>query len=402
MHVPDGFIDAPVSVATGAVAAAAVAVSLRGARREFDGGADTGGFGAERTAPLAGLVAAFIFAVQMLNFPVAAGTSGHLLGGALAAILVGPYTGVLCVSVVLLMQGVLFADGGLTALGVNITVMAVVTTVVAYGIFRALVKALPRNRRTVTVASFTAALVSVPAAAAAFTGLFAIGGTTDVSTGKVLTAMVGVHTLIGIGEGLITALTVGAVIAVRPDLVYGARGLSRPLELRTTTVAAPARPRPAGAGDAAPEAAPAGAAEPSGARDASGPDPAPGAAPLAPEPAAAGRRSTRGLWLGGLAATLVCAGVVSFYASADPDGLEKVAHDKGFDAKAEEHAAKDSPLADYGVEDITNARVSGGLAGVIGVGATLAVGSGVFFVVRRRRSAEAGPASLPDRGTGAA
>ena len=96
------------------VAAAGVAVSLRGARRELD----------DRTAPLAGLVAAFIFAVQMLNFPVAAGTSGHLLGGALAAILVGPYTGVLCVSVVLLMQGLLFADGGLTALGVNITDMA--------------------------------------------------------------------------------------------------------------------------------------------------------------------------------------------------------------------------------------------------------------------------------------
>src|SRR5438093_2641233 len=114
VHVPDGFINAPVSAATGVVAAGAIAVSLRGARRELD----------ERTAPLAGLVAAFIFAVQMLNFPVAAGTSGHLLGGALAAILVGPFTGVLCVSVVLLMQGILFADGGLTALGVNITDMA--------------------------------------------------------------------------------------------------------------------------------------------------------------------------------------------------------------------------------------------------------------------------------------
>lgn len=156
MHVPDGFINAPVSVATGVVAAAAVAVSLRGARRELD----------ERTAPLAGLVAAFIFAVQMLNFPVAAGTSGHLLGGALAAILVGPFTGVLCVSVVLLMQGILFADGGLTALGVNITVMAVVTTVVAYTVFRGLVKLLPKKRRSITVSAFVAAVLSVPAAAA--------------------------------------------------------------------------------------------------------------------------------------------------------------------------------------------------------------------------------------------
>ncbi|MEE6271246.1 energy-coupling factor ABC transporter permease, partial [Streptomyces diastatochromogenes] len=237
MHVPDGFINAPVSAAAGVVAAAAVAVSLRGARRELAGGGTGGGTGADRTAPLAGLVAAFIFAVQMLNFPVAAGTSGHLLGGALAAILVGPYTGVLCVSVVLLMQGVLFADGGLTALGINISDMALTTTVVAYGVFRLLVKVLPRSRRSITVASFAAALLSVPAAAVCFTALYALGGTTDVPIGKVFTAMVGVHVLIGIGEAVITALTVGAVIAVRPDLVYGARDLARPLQLRTSPLA---------------------------------------------------------------------------------------------------------------------------------------------------------------------
>ncbi|MGW8396852.1 energy-coupling factor ABC transporter permease [Streptomyces lydicus] len=356
MHVPDGFINAPVSVATGALAAAAVAVSLRGARRELAGTGQGGGTGAERTAPLAGLVAAFIFAVQMLNFPVAAGTSGHLLGGALAAILVGPYTGVLCVSVVLLMQGVLFADGGLTALGVNITDMALVTTVVAYGLFRVLVKVLPRSRRSITVASFVSALVSVPAAAVAFTALYALGGTADVPIGKVFTAMVGVHVLIGIGEAAITALTVGAVIAVRPDLVHGARGLTAPLELRTSPLTG---------------AAPAAAAT----------TPAPAVAAAAP------RRSVRRVWLAGLAAALVCAGGISYYASASPDGLEKVAHDQGIDAKARDHATKDSPLADYSVKDITDPRLSGGLAGVIGVGATLAVGTGVFVVLRRRRNA---------------
>lgn len=162
MHVPDGMINLPVSAAAGVVAAGAVAVSLRGARRELGSGPLAEGHGAERTAPLAGLVAAFIFAVQMLNFPVAAGTSGHLLGGALAAILVGPYTGVLCIAVVLLMQGILFADGGLTALGVNITVMGVVTVIVSYGIFRGLLRVLPRKRRSVTVSAFVAALVSVP------------------------------------------------------------------------------------------------------------------------------------------------------------------------------------------------------------------------------------------------
>ncbi|MEV7521678.1 energy-coupling factor ABC transporter permease [Streptomyces sp. NPDC091371] len=344
MHVPDGFINAPVSVAAGVTAAAAVAVSLRGARRELD----------ERTAPLAGLVAAFIFAVQMLNFPVAAGTSGHLLGGALAAILVGPYTGVLCVSVVLLMQGILFADGGLTALGVNITVMGVVTVVVAYAVFRGLLKVLPPTRRSVTVAAFAGALLSVPGAAAAFTALYAIGGTTDVAIGKVFTAMVGVHTLIGIGEAAITAATVGAVIAVRPDLVHGARGLTAPLKLRVggELVDAPA---------------------------------------AAVAPAAA--RSTVKVWVTGLVTALVLAGFVSFYASASPDGLERVAADQGIDAKVEDHAAKDSPLADYAVKDVTDARLSGGLAGALGVGATVAVGTGIFWVVRRRRAVE--PSAAP-------
>lgn len=385
MHVPDGFINAPVSAATGVVAAAAVAVSLRGARRELAGAGAGGVAGAERTAPLAGLVAAFIFAVQMLNFPVAAGTSGHLLGGALAAILVGPYTGVLCVSVVLLMQGVLFADGGLTALGVNITDMAIVTTVVAYALFRGLVKVLPRRRRSVTVASFVAALVSVPAAAVAFTAIYALGGTAEVPIGKVFTAMVGVHVLIGIGEAAITALTVGAVIAVRPDLVYGARGLTKPLELRTSPLAAPDDESGSPADEPSRPAAPAPASAVSAPAGASAVSAAP-------------RRSARRVWLAGLAAALVCAGGISYYASASPDGLEKVAHDQGIDAKARDHAAKDSPLADYSVQDITDPRLAGGLAGVIGVGATLAVGTGVFVVLRRRRNAGSG--EQPDAGSG--
>jgi len=276
---------------------------------------------------------------------------------------------------VLLMQGVLFADGGLTALGVNITDMAIVTTVVAYGLFRGLVKVLPRRRRSVTVASFVAALLSVPAAAVAFTALYALGGTADVPIGKVFTAMVGVHLLIGIGEAAITALTVGAVIAVRPDLVYGARGLTKPLELRTSPLAGPA----------------------DGAAPAAEPSPVPASPVPAPVPAPA-RRSVRRVWLAGLAAALVCAGGVSYYASADPDGLEKVAHDHGIDRKAEDHAAKDSPLADYSVKDITDPRLSGGLAGVIGVGATLAVGTGVFVVLRRRRSAAT--AERSDAGAG--
>ena len=125
MHVPDGFLDAPTSLATGAVAVVGVAAALRGARRELD----------DRTAPVAGLVATFVFAGQMMNFPVGAGTSGHLLGGALAAVLAGPWTAVLCVSVVLLVQALFMADGGITALGTNITLMALVGVGVGWLVF---------------------------------------------------------------------------------------------------------------------------------------------------------------------------------------------------------------------------------------------------------------------------
>lgn len=272
MHVPDGFIDAPVSVAAGVLAAGAVAVSLRGARRELD----------ERTAPLAGLVAAFIFAVQMLNFPVAAGTSGHLMGGALAAILVGPYTAVLCLSVVLLMQGIFFADGGLTALGVNITVMGVVTVVVAYGLFRLLTGLLPRTRRSATASAFVAALVSVPASAAVFTLLYWIGGTTDIPIGKVFTAMVGVHVLIGIGEAVITALTVGAVLAVRPDLVHGVQGLAAPSSSGSTANWSTPRPRRANPSPPPPPGPPAGSGSPAWSRPSSWPGSSPSTPPPTP------------------------------------------------------------------------------------------------------------------------
>lgn len=230
MHVPDGFLDAPTSLATGAVAVAGVGLALRGARRELD----------ERTAPLAGLVAAFVFATQMINFPVGAGTSGHLLGGALAAALVGPWTGVLVMSVVLLVQALLFADGGLTALGTNITLMGIVGVAVGWGVIVLVRALLPRRPSAVVPAAALGAVLSVPAAAAVFTGLFAVGGVADVPLGAVLTAMLGWHTLIGVGEAVITALVLSSVIATRPDLVYAARPLlaARQLEIRTPEVAA--------------------------------------------------------------------------------------------------------------------------------------------------------------------
>lgn len=213
MHVPDGFLNVPTSLATGAVAVAGVALALRGSRRELD----------DRTAPLAGLVATFIFATQMLNFPVAAGTSGHLLGGALAAVLVGPWTGTLCLAVVLGVQALLFADGGLTALGTNITLMGLVGVWAGYGGFRLALALLPRRVRLVPAAAAIGALVSVPTAALGFVGLFALGGQVPVPLATLAAAMGSVHVLIGIGEAVITFLVVASITAVRPDLVHGAR-----------------------------------------------------------------------------------------------------------------------------------------------------------------------------------
>jgi cobalt/nickel transport system permease protein len=215
VHVPDGFLSAGVSVATGAVSAAGIGYSLKRAKETLS----------DRLAPMAGLVAAFVFAAQMLNFPVAAGTSGHLLGGALACIMVGPWAGAVAVAIVLVVQALLFADGGLTALGTNVLLISIVPGWSGLAIFVGLRKLLPANRGSVVGASFVAGLLSVTIAALAFVFLYAVGGAGDAPIGTVLAAMLGVHVLIGIGEALITALTVGAVVAVRPDLVYGAQDL---------------------------------------------------------------------------------------------------------------------------------------------------------------------------------
>ena len=223
MHVPDGFFNAATSVGAGVVSAGTIAVGLRKAAAQLT----------ERLVPMAGLVAAFVFALQMLNFPVASGTSGHLLGGALAAVLVGPWIGVLCIAVVLLVQGLMFADGGLTAYGLNVLLIGIVPTFAGWWVFRAFRSVLPATKRSVVAASGVAAFVSVPVAAAVFAVLFAVGGSVDISFGAVLTAMVGVHTLVGIGEAVITAAVVSAVVSTRPDLVYGAQDLvPAPLERR--------------------------------------------------------------------------------------------------------------------------------------------------------------------------
>ena len=222
MHIPDGFIDLPTSATVGAIAAAGIALSLSGARKSLD----------EKSAPLAGLTATFIFAVQMLNFPVAAGTSGHLLGGALAAVLVGPYAATLALSVVLLMQAFLFADGGLSALGLNIFNMSLLGVWVGYGTFLLCRKVLKKTKASVVLAAALAAFLSVPAAAIGFVIQYAIGGNSTYSVTTVLTAMVSTHVLIGIGEAVITGMAISAVLASRPDLVYGWKPTTSNLEIR--------------------------------------------------------------------------------------------------------------------------------------------------------------------------
>jgi cobalt/nickel transport system permease protein len=222
VHIPDGFIDLKTSAAFAAIGAAGVGVSLKGAQRQLS----------DKSAPLAGLTAVFVFAVQMLNFPVAAGTSGHLLGGVLAAVLVGPYAASLVITVVLIIQAFLFADGGLTALGLSIFNMSLVGVWVGYGIFLLVMKFLPMKKPSVAMASAIGALISVPAAAVGFVLQYAVGATATYETSAVLTAMVGTHILIGIGEAVITFLTISAVLASRSDLVFGYKGNVQELEIR--------------------------------------------------------------------------------------------------------------------------------------------------------------------------
>jgi len=207
VHIPDGFMNAPLSLAGGVVAAGLIAVSVKKAADTLD----------DRQVPLAGLVAAFIFAMQMLNFPVAGGTSGHFLGAGLAAILLGPWMACLVMSVVLVTQSFVFADGGITALGANILNMGVVGALLVGGLMLVAQRALPHKRGAFLAVAGVGAWLAVVAGAVACSFELAISGT--VPLGTVLPAMLGVHVLIGIGEAVITVAAVSAVLSTRPDVV---------------------------------------------------------------------------------------------------------------------------------------------------------------------------------------
>jgi cobalt/nickel transport system permease protein len=208
LHIPDGFLTNGVALVAWIPAIAVVAYALRVAGRQLD----------DERVPLLGVLAAFIFAVQMFNFPVAGGTSGHLMGAALAAVLLGPWLACLVMVVVLAGQAFVFADGGITALGANIIVMGILGALLAGLVFGWAQRAVPMTRPVFLglVAAVSWGGVMLGAAATAI--LLGISGTVPLGTS--LVAMLGVHALIGIGEAVITVAAVSAVLASRPDLLF--------------------------------------------------------------------------------------------------------------------------------------------------------------------------------------
>jgi cobalt/nickel transport system permease protein len=291
MHIPDGFIDGKTAAVTGALSAAGVALALRRIKRELPA----------RRVPLLGLAAAFLFAAQMVNFPVAGGTSGHLVGGVLVAALLGPSAAVVVVTAVLIVQCFLFADGGIMALGANIFNMGIVDGVGGYMIYRLVSAALPGTRGRVTAVAFAGWCATVLAAISC-AGQLAWAGTVPWSAA--FPAMAGVHMLIGIGEGLISALVYVAIERTRPELIPENN--------------LPAQPR------------------------------------------------RRGELVGyGLLATLGIAVFVTPFACSWPDGLEAVAAKLGFGHKIMEPPLP-APAANYRVLGIHSAVGATALAGVIG------------------------------------
>lgn len=320
MHAPDGFLNAGTALATGALSVGTVAGALRHSSAALS----------DKQIPLAGLSAAFLFAAQMVNFPVVAGTTGHLIGGALAAILLGPGVGVLVVSIVVVIQALAFADGGITALGYNVLNLAIVPAYGGYGAFLLFRKVMPTSATGVVSATGLAAGTSVVLASMAFSIEWLFGATAPIGFDTVFGAMVSVHLLIGIGEAAISAMVVLAVLRTRPDMVYGARGMH--LSQLTDT----------------------------------------------------GRMSVRAFLVAGLIVTVFTAAIVSQFSASEPDGLEAVAGRLGIDAT---EPARSPLFADYAVESIRNEAVSLAVAGLAGVVISLAVATGIAHSLRHARAA---------------
>jgi cobalt/nickel transport system permease protein len=211
LHIPDGFLSLPISLVTGLFAIGLIALCLNRVQSEYQ----------ERTVPVMGVCAAFIFAAQMINFPIPGGTSGHLLGGALAGVLLGPWAGSLVLAVVFIVQAVLFQDGGITVLGANIFNMGLVGTFGGYYLYQAIRKALGWNSwGGIGAGTAIAAWTSVVVASIICAIELGLSGTVPLNVA--LVAMVSWHLLIGIGEAVITTIAVSFIYRTRPDLIYKA------------------------------------------------------------------------------------------------------------------------------------------------------------------------------------
>jgi cobalt/nickel transport system permease protein len=207
MHIPDGFINTPVAVAGIAVAAGSVAYAVKATNKKLG----------EKQVPMMGVLAAFIFAAQMLNFPIAGGTSGHFVGAALAAIILGPWSAVLIMSCVLIVQCLIFQDGGLLALGVNILNMGVIAVFVSYFTYKGIFGAMRGSKMGRLVAAGVGGWISVVISALACAAELAISGT--VPWQVAVPSMGIVHMAIGVGEGLITVAVVALIMGTRADLL---------------------------------------------------------------------------------------------------------------------------------------------------------------------------------------
>ena len=298
LHIPDGFLSIAVSVVCWVITVATLGLAISKTNRSLG----------ERQIPLMGVMAAFIFAAQMINYPVLGGTSGHLLGGALAAVTLGPWAGMLVMTSVIVVQGLLFQDGGILAMGANIMNMGLLTTVVGYGLYRMV---LGKKRATQLAVAGIAAWFSVMAGALATSLQLWLSGTSDLRL--VIPAMLSVHAVIGLGEALVTVAALGFILRTRPDLV----------------------------GEGSESA-----------------------------------KGSRGwVWAGGLLTLAVL--LLSPFASADPDGLERVAADLGFINVGQ--SAPFSIIPDYAIPLLGETAFSTILAGVIGI---LVVGAIIMLIGR--------------------
>lgn len=330
LHAPDGFFSLPISAAGYALAAAAIGFAIYRANRSLN----------ERIVPMMGVMAAFIFAAQMLNFPVAGGTSGHLIGGALAAIILGPWAAILVMTAVVGLQALLFQDGGLLVMGVNLLNMSIVSVLAGYGTYWLSQRLGGGGSASLMAGGFAAAWVSVVASSATTAVALSLSGTSPLAVA--LPAILGFHMLIGIGEGLITVFALSFIRQARPQLL-GIRP-NAPAETAATAAA-------------------------SANADADGR----GRAPL---------RGAR-IWAAGYVIAIALVMLAPF-ASASPDGLERVAEDSGFMSAAV--SAPYSIIGDYQLPGVQNEAVATALAGVVGVTVVYLLVMGCAYLLHRRRT----------------